>query len=107
MPLSDKNIRFSSPARADLVGIGTYTQDQWGKEQKAIYLGQLKNTLQTLLISPRSGTDRGDISAGLRSRATGSHIIYYRTAGFGLEVMRVLHRRMDPKRHLLQGDMET
>ena len=107
MPPSDKKIRFSSLARADLAEISTYTQNRWGKEQKAIYLGQVKNSLQTLLDLPRTGIERDDIAVGLHSRATGSHIIYYRISEPGLEVLRVLHQRMDPKRHLLQGDTET
>ena len=99
LPLTSRRIRISGLAQTDLAGIGTYTQNRWGNEQKTRYLHQIQKTLLTLLDAPQTGTERDDIAPGLRSRASGSHIVFYRITDFGLEVVRVLHHRMDARQH--------
>ncbi|MFT3716452.1 MAG: type II toxin-antitoxin system RelE/ParE family toxin [Gordonia sp. (in: high G+C Gram-positive bacteria)] len=41
-----------------------------------------------------------DVRAGYRKYATGSHLVFYVQAGESVDIIRILHRRMDPARHL-------
>ena len=49
---------------------------------------------------PSLGRACDDIRTGYRRYAEGSHTIFYREAGGGIEIVRILHGRMDPDRHL-------
>lgn len=40
------------------------------------------------------------VAMGYRSYAIGSHAIFYRTRSAGVDVIRILHQRMDPSRHV-------
>jgi toxin ParE1/3/4 len=41
-----------------------------------------------------------DIHPGARRANHGSHAIYYRTAADGILILRILHQKRDPGRHL-------
>ncbi|TWS22632.1 type II toxin-antitoxin system RelE/ParE family toxin [Tsukamurella sputi] len=41
-----------------------------------------------------------EIRDGYRRYTVGSHLIFYRARSEGVDVVRVLHQRMDPTRHL-------
>ena len=80
--------------------IAAYTQERWGERQKAKYMAQLQRALQNLLASPDTGAERNDIAPGIQALKASSHVVLYRATEVGVEVARVLHQRMDPKRHL-------
>jgi toxin ParE1/3/4 len=48
---------------------------------------------------PSLGRACDDIRPGYRRYAEGSHIIFYREVRSDIEIVRVLHGRMDPDRH--------
>ena len=99
MPIS-KALRISEPARRDLRRIGERSKREWGAAQKRKYLGHVRDTFRLLGENPAIGTPRDDIGAGLRAHPAGTHIIYYRESRTTVEIIRVLHGRMDPGRHL-------
>ena len=41
-----------------------------------------------------------DIRAGYLKYSVGQHLIFYRQADAGLDIIRILHQRMDCDRHL-------
>ncbi|WP_368072138.1 type II toxin-antitoxin system RelE/ParE family toxin [Actinomyces sp. oral taxon 175] len=43
---------------------------------------------------------RDEVRPGYRSRAVGSHVVFYVISDGGVDVIRVLHQRMDPDRHV-------
>lgn len=53
-----------------------------------------------LLEFPRLGPVYPGRHRGLRSVKAGEHRIVYRPLGGRIEIVRILHARMDPKRHL-------
>ncbi|MBV8976921.1 MAG: type II toxin-antitoxin system RelE/ParE family toxin [Alphaproteobacteria bacterium] len=87
-------------ARADLWSIARYTEREWGATRKKRYMAFLRERLGTLLRHPDLGPVRDDLGSGYRSLLAGSHMIFYRRAGEGIVVIRVLHQRMDIRRHL-------
>lgn len=92
--------RLASNAVADLRGIRTYTRERWGGAQATRYVTQLRDRMRWLAASSDRGRRRADLGKGLFSYPEGSHIIYFRWSEAVLEVVRVLHHRMDPLRHL-------
>lgn len=93
-------LRISGPARRDLEEIGAYTGREWGTRQKKKYLGLIRSQLIALREHPKTGTPRNDIAKELRACAIEKHIVYYRETESALTVVRILHQRMDPARHL-------
>jgi toxin ParE1/3/4 len=92
--------RLSPAAERDLEGIWKYTRDEWGFNQAERYLDMLTTTCQALAHSPISAPACEHIRKGYRRRGVGRHMIYFRITTYGIAVIRVLHERMDPARHL-------
>lgn len=87
--------RLARAAAADLDEIHDYTSDHWGDEKATAYLTELRDRMRLLATAPAQGKDRSDLGKGLFSFLQGSHTIYYRVARDDIEVVRVLHQRMD------------
>lgn len=83
-------------AKADLREIALHTEQRWGKEQRNHYIRQLDMAFHVLAENPQAGKDCAYIRTGYRKLAQGSHIIFYRTgADCRVEIVRILHQRMD------------
>ncbi len=95
-----KRIVVSDAARADLQNIADYTEREWGTTHKTKYLTAIRKRFILLRQRPEIGAERGDIAAGYRSLIVGRHVIFYRAEGEGVIIVRILHQRMDVKRHL-------
>jgi toxin ParE1/3/4 len=46
------------------------------------------------------GQDCSDIRAGYWKIPSGSHVLFYRLTADGIDVVRILHERMDFERHI-------
>ena len=59
------------------------------------------NALQiTVAADPRKGSACDDIRAGYRKFPVGSHVLFFREVDSGIDIVRILHSRMDFARHL-------
>jgi len=86
---------LTNKAIADLKDIGRYTLEHWGREQRNLYLRMLDASFQQLAANPLAGKDCSDIRDGYRKCNVGSHVIFYRQSGDTIEIVRILHGRMD------------
>jgi toxin ParE1/3/4 len=86
---------LSSEAKKDLLAIRAYTRDKWGSQPAQKYLDALEKKCAELARSPRIGRERPEIKSGYRSLAEGKHVIFYRVADDGIDILRILHGRMD------------
>lgn len=92
---------FSPAAQADLEQIWHYTFERWGIEQAEVYLRDIQRTAERAAANPLVGRTCDEIRPGYRAVAAGSHRLYYRLTADGvIDVVRVLHQRMDVDRHL-------
>jgi toxin ParE1/3/4 len=92
---------LSPAAQADLEQIWDYTNDHWGVDQAEEYLREVQRAIERAAANPRIGRDCDEIRPGYRKLAAGSHTLFYRVNAEGIiEVVRVLHQRMDVDRHL-------
>jgi len=93
--------RLTVLAEADLDGIGEYSLERWGENQAVVYLTKLDETFSTLAHPPSIGRDRCDLRPGLLSCPCQRHVIFFRRdEGGNVEILRILHERMDFKRHV-------
>lgn len=100
MPSSKRYLRLTASAGRDLQTIADYTNRTWGAAQKSKYLSELKATLTDLTTTPEIGTPRDDLQMGLRTHPAGRHIIFYRLSPTHITILRILHKSMEPERHV-------
>lgn len=92
---------LSPAAQADLEQIWDYTHGRWGVDQAEDYLRELERAINRIAMHPLIGGSCDGIRPGYRKLATGSHVLFYRViADDDVDVVRILHRRMDVDRHL-------
>lgn len=88
-------------AKADLKSIFIYTQKKWGKEQRRVYARQFDDVFHMLSKKPTVGNKCDFIKQGYRNFPITSHIVFYRSISQSeIEIVRILHKRMDAKAQL-------
>ena len=92
--------RLTPAAERDLEEIWRYTLQRWGIEQAERYTDVLTAAFRELAAFPARAPACDHICRGFRQRHVGRHAIYFRVTDYGIAVVRVLHERMDVKRHL-------
>jgi toxin ParE1/3/4 len=91
---------LSPAAHADLDSIWNYTTETWGVDQAESYVLGIRAACEALALGQRRGRSAEDIRAGYRKLAVGSHLLFYRMTDAGLvDVIRILHQRMDVPAH--------
>lgn len=91
---------LSRKAAADLEAIWDYTARRWNEDQAERYLRLLQNGIQTLAADPLLGGSCEELRAGYRKLLVGTHVMFYRIDRDRIEIVRILHARMDFARHL-------
>ncbi len=92
---------FSPAALNDLDSIYDYTFETWGLNQAEHYVRELYQTCDNLAAGKAKGRNVDIIRHGYFKCAYGSHLIFYNFPNpETLEVVRILHQRMDIKTHL-------
>lgn len=87
-------------AREDFKEIGRYTQRIWGAAQRDNYLGSLAALFEQLRAGEIRGRARSEIREGLLCYPCKRHMIFFRRNRQGdVEILRILHERMDFERY--------
>ena len=89
--------RLTPRARSDLDEIWDYSRTQWGLEQAIRYFRDLQRAMET---AGSRGRACDDIRPGYLKLTVNSHILFFRRAGIDIEIVRILHQRMDFNSHL-------
>ena len=109
--------RLSNLAKADIASILRMSAQKHGKDARIRYRGLLTSAMRRIARDPYgiSTADRRYLGKGLRSLhirhsrnqsseapvAAPVHVIFFRAAESGrIEIVRVLHQRMEPRGHL-------
>jgi toxin ParE1/3/4 len=87
-------------AQDDLDEIWDYTVNRWGLDQAETYTRQLWKDIQTVADNASLGRECSEVRAGYRQYPSGSHVLFYRVLKDSIDVVRILHERMDYERHL-------
>ena len=87
-------------AEQNLIGIGEYTELEWGVLQRKEYLRNIVDRLNWLAENPNHGKQRWEIKQGYFSYPEGKHHIFYLFDKKTITIIGVLHERMDFERYL-------
>jgi toxin ParE1/3/4 len=94
-------VQFRQAAIDDLNDIWTYTVMEWSEEQADLYYERIASACTQIAGNPVIGKTYETIHQNLRGLRTGKHIIFYRIISEeDIEIIRILHARMDLKGRL-------
>jgi len=97
-----QHLLFSPAAQSDLNGIYDYTFETWGLAQAEHYMRELHDTCHNLALGNCKGRNANHIRQGYFKKSYGLHFIFYRHLNpETMEVIRILHQRMDIESHLM------
>jgi toxin ParE1/3/4 len=99
MPDKKAEYRLSPKAREDMEAVWLYSLAQWGADQTERYVDELTEAFQFLAHNAEAGAACENIRVGYRKYPIMRHVVYYRKAKYGIEIMRILHDRMLASRH--------
>lgn len=93
-------IELTTEAERDLIDIFLFGIEHFGVAQAERYSAALVGKIESAAANPSFGANYDFVRSGLRRYEATSHAIYYRPTEKGILVLRILHGRMDPGRHL-------
>ncbi|WP_161890081.1 type II toxin-antitoxin system RelE/ParE family toxin [Pontibacter russatus] len=92
---------LTNKAVEDLSEIWNYTYEAWSEKQADKYYELIIAACQEIAENPTSGKNYDEISKEILGFGVGKHIIFYRTPVLkDIEVIRILHGRMDLRNRL-------
>ncbi len=94
------NYKISRQALLDIENIWLYTFENWSIEQADRYYNLLMNEIEYIADNPTSGRDYGHVRKGYFRTKVKSHYIFYKVRKNGVEIIRILHQKMDIDFHL-------
>jgi len=109
-------VRIGAAAEVDFANILKWTAENFGERQSRVYRDTLVLAIGELAHGPNVAGSRArdEIMAGLhtlhvaRRGRSGSHFLMYRAASNStIEIVRILHERMDLRRHVPSAPDES
>ncbi len=92
---------ISKKAIDDLNNIWLYTFENWSKEQADRYYNLIIDEIEFIAKNFEYGKSMEYIRAGYRATKIKSHLIFYRLSSKNtVEIIRILHQRMDVENRL-------
>ena len=95
-----RTIKLRPQARRDLKKIYIDSVERWGTSRAGQYIFDLEAAFLDLINGTKLSNDASDIKENLQSYQVVSHIAFFYKTDSGLDVIRILHKRMDYKKHL-------
>ncbi len=87
----------------DLNDIWNYTFEKWSAKQADKYYATIKLACNIMGQNPNVGKQYDGINKNLLGLKSGKHIIFYRSLSEDkIEVIRILHERMDLKKRIAE-----
>ena len=90
-----RRLRFRAAAQRDFTNIGVRSERLWGKARTRAYLDELDQKLQAIAENPMLGRDAELPRTGLRRISAGRDAIFYTLDESEVQVVRILHERMN------------
>jgi toxin ParE1/3/4 len=87
---------LTNKAVEDLSMIWKYTYEVWSESQADKYYELLTSSFQEIAQNPELGKNYEEIDKTIAGLRVGKHIVFYRVVASGdIEIVRILHQRMD------------
>lgn len=94
------NLILSPRAHRDIEEIWDYTAKHWSKKQAELYIRQLAQQLEYIAANPNMALDCSEVRVGYYKFRCGSHYAFFKLLPDGINVIRILHERMNFEQHL-------
>lgn len=91
---------ITKKAVSDLEEIWLYTAEKWSIEQADRYYNIIFDEINYICRNINAGKSMEHVRKGYRASKVKSHLIYYRALNDTIEVIRILHERMDIENRL-------
>jgi toxin ParE1/3/4 len=92
-------IILSPRTQRDLDEIWDYTAKRWSIGQAETYIRQLWRDIEAVAARPTIGRPCPEVRANYYRYPSGSHVLFYRRIDGGVDIVRILHERMDFAQH--------
>ena len=86
---------ISKKAISDVEEIWLFTAEKWSFEQADRYYNLIFEEINYICKNPESGKLMENVRKGYRASKVKSHLIFYRVKDDRVEIIRILHERMD------------
>ncbi len=94
-------IKFTNKAKTDLEEIWEYSCETWSEKQADKFYLEITDKCHELKFDFERGRDYSKLIVNLKCIKINKHIIFYRLIDYTIiEIERILHEKMDLKRHL-------
>ena len=91
---------ITKKAVSDLEEIWHYTVEKWSAEQADRYYNLIFDEINYICRNINAGKSMEHVRQGYRASKVKSHLIFYRIVKDTIEVIRILHERMDIENRL-------
>lgn len=86
---------ISKKAVSDLEKIWLYTAEKWSMDQADRYYNLIFDEIQFICKNVNAGKSMDHVRKGYRASKVKSHLLFYRIQNSIVEIIRILHERMD------------
>ena len=87
--------RLRDAAKVDLAAIWLNTADRWGVDQADAYVRAIETRIGRICDYPESYPEYAGTSDTFRKAPSGEHLVFYVVEGRMVDIVRILHNRMD------------
>lgn len=91
---------ISKKAVSDIEEIWVYTLEKWSVEQANRYYNLIFDEISFICKNINAGKSMEHVRKGYRASKVKSHLIFYRILNNTVEIIRILHERMDIENRL-------
>ena len=98
----NRSIVITRRAQRDIDDIILHSLDNWDEDQARTYRAALERALDSLREFREIGQTREELGPDYRSLGVEQHVIYYRLEPTTILVRRILHRRREVRREMLE-----
>ncbi len=91
---------LSKKAVSDVEEIWLYTVEKWSVDQADRYYNLIFDEIRFICKNINAGKAMGHVRKGYRASKVKSHLIFYRIQNNTVEIIRILHERMDIENRL-------
>jgi toxin ParE1/3/4 len=95
MTNNNRRLVWSPDSENDLVAIWRHGAAEWTEEIADRHLLEIEVACDRLIDEPMLGRPRDELLVGMRSLPVRPHVVFYQISKRTIEVVRVLHQRMD------------
>jgi len=97
-----KTFVLSPAAEIDLDDIWDYSVENWGERQAERYIRMIQDTIIGLTVGTQFSQSAQHVRPGFRKVLVGTHVLFFKEDDKLIDVIRILHQRMDSTHHLTE-----